>query len=211
MKNTLVILAVILVVSVTASMVFARGLAMGKNLPAVTAANRMEYKDMLKNYMSPINHGSGIGISGDTYVTAKWYIANVRMLNVSTLKEIIGNSTATTWSGLRQDMQGYLQNASVLTQGRIEIGNTTYLLSNVNVTNSTATADIKNLPNYASCKQSNVTVQECENNAAKVGDMSLAKKTAIQDNPMDTRVWAGTLDINSVAYNFVTFVYPVGK
>jgi hypothetical protein len=193
----------------TSSVVFAENAKqMGRKMIAISAANRMEMKDTLKNYFNPVSSGYGIGTSGDSYITAKWYVASVRTLNLTEIKQTVSNSNATNWAELRRDLQDSIKNVGIVVQkGRITIGNTTYVLSNLQISNTTASADIRTLPDYASCSQQNITAETCESNAAKVGDMSLSLKTpAVAQGKADPKVWGGTLDLNSVAYNFVAFV-----
>jgi hypothetical protein len=200
--KTLALLVIVLAVSITASVAFA------KNLPAITSSNKIAYKSMLQTYFKPVFDGYGIGLSGDTYVTARWYITSVRTLNVSGIKQIVSSTNATDWSQLRQEIQNALKNSGIVTQkGRIMIGNTTYVLTNIQISNTTASADIRELPNYTTCKEQNTSAEDCENNAAQVGSLSLSKKTnALQDTK--EKVWAGTLIFKSVTYTFVTFAYP---
>jgi len=200
--KTLALLVIVLAVSITASVAFA------KNLPSITSSNKIAYKSMLQTYFKPVFDGYGIGLSGDTYVTARWYITSVRTLNVSGIKQIVSSTNATDWSQLRQEIQNALKNSGIVTQkGRIMIGNTTYVLTNIQISNTTASADIRELPNYTTCKEQNTSAEDCENNAAQVGSLSLSKKTnALQDTK--EKVWAGTLIFKSVTYTFVTFAYP---
>ncbi len=198
----LVIILAVSTITVTASAVLA------KNLPAMTASSKLSYRSMLQNYFHPVLNGYGIGISGDTYVTARWHITSVRTLNMSDIKQIVSGTNATDWSHLREEIQNALKNSGIVTQkGRIVIGNTTYVLTDIQVSNTTASADIRDLPNYATCKQQNTSAEDCENNASKVGSLSLSKKTnALQDTK--DKVWAGTLVFREVTYTFVTFAYP---
>jgi hypothetical protein len=206
MKKILIL--VILVVIVTASLAFARSV-MARNLPAITAANKLDYKNMLKNYLMPINNGYGIGFSGDNYITARWYITSVKTLNITLIKEIVSNSNATEWSQLRQQIQNALQTqGQTTTKGRISIGKTIYILTDISVSNSTATSNIRQMPDYSSCTSQNISAEQCESAAALVGDFSLSKKTNALNTTTNEQVWAGTLDFNSVSYTFMTFSYP---
>lgn len=205
MKTILGLLIIGLVITVTASIVFAR------NLPAITVANKVAYKTMLQTYFHPVLHGYGIGFTSDTYITAKWYITNVKILSRDKIKEIISGANNTTdWSQIKDEIQNALQSeGNEIKKGRIGIGKTNYLLTNIQVSNNTASADIREIANYSACKQSNTSAEDCENNAQQVGSLSLTKKTeAIEDNQADPRVWAGTLVFKNVTYTFVTFAYP---
>jgi len=195
---------VVVLISVAASVVFAR------NLPAITIANKLEYKNMIRNYLSPVNHGYGIGFNNDNYVTAKWYITNVRTLNMSEIKEIVKNSNATDWSQLRSQIQSVLQAQGIeVIKGRISIGKIIYILTDINVTNSTVAANIREMPIYSNCKDQNITAEQCENMTTQVGSLLLTKKTsAIETEANEPKVWAGTLNFNSTTYTFVTFTYP---
>lgn len=211
MKKIL-ILVVILVVSMAASLVFAlnipniRGM---RGLPAITVTDKLDYKNMLKNYLMPINNGYGIGFNGDNYITARWYITSVKTLNMTLIKEIVSNSNATSWSQLRQQIQNALQTeGQTTTEGRISIGKTIYILTDINVSNTTATSNIRQLPDYSNCTSQNISAEQCESAAALVGDFTLSKKTSALNTTTNEQVWAGTLDFNSVSYTFVTFSYP---
>lgn len=199
-----IVLFAILSIILTSTIVFAI------RLPAITAANKFSYKSMLQNYFHNVNYGYGIGLNNDNYLIARWQIVNARTLNVSEIKNIVSSSNATDWPQLRQEIQNALQTeANVVKKGRIRIGNTTYVMTNVQVNNQTLIADINEMPAYSTCAQQNISAEDCENNVQKIGDISIARKTeAIQSNGADPRVWAGTLDFNNVAYTFVSFVYP---
>ena len=200
----LTLLIITLVISVSASMVFAR------NLPAITAANKLGYKEMLKNYFHPVLHGYGIGFTNDTYITAKWHITDVKILPMSKIKEIISGSNASDWSEIKEQIRNAIQTeGTTITKGRIKIGDTNYLLTNIQTSNNTASADIRKIPNFDTCAQSNTSAEDCENSAEKIGDISLTKKTkAIEETSTEQRVWAGTLNFNNVTYTFVTFAFP---
>jgi len=204
MKKSLAILIVVLTITMATTLVLAR------NLPAITAVNKVSYKSMLQSYFHPVLHGYGIGFNESNYITAKWHIVNVRILAKNQIREIVSNSNSTDWSQLRAEIQTALQNQGTeIKKGRIRIGNTDYVLTNILVSNETATADIREMPVYATCVQQNISAEDCESNATKVGDFSLTKKTeAFEDNRTDPRVWAGILNFKNVQYTFVTFAYP---
>ena len=208
MKTILAIL--VIAIALTAISVYAPQ-GEGKNLQAMTVANKLEYKTMLKNYFHPVMHGYGIGFTSDTYITAKWHITDVRILAKNRIREIIsGVNNTTDWSQIKQEIQDALQSeGNEIKKGRIMIGKTNYVLTNILISNNTATADIRELPDYSACKQANTTAEDCENNTALVGSLSLTKKTkAIEDAQGDPKVWAGTLTFRNVTYTFVTFAYP---
>jgi len=204
MKKSLAILIVVLTITMATTLVLAR------NLPAITAVNKVSYKSMLQSYFHPVLHGYGIGFNESNYITAKWHIVNVRILAKNQIREIVSNSNSTDWSQLRAEIQTALQNQGTeIKKGRIRIGNTDYVLTNILVSNETATADIREMPVYATCVQQNISAEDCESNATKVGDFSLTKKIeAFEDNRTDPRVWAGIMNFKGVQYTFVTFAYP---
>jgi hypothetical protein len=205
----LFIVAILGATVLTSSIVFAENARQTvRKMVAISVANRMEIKDTLKNYFNPVSSGNGIGTSGDSYITAKWYVASVRTLNLTEIKQTVSDSNATTWAQLRRDLQDSINSRGVVSQkGRISIGNTTYLLTSLHITNTTVSADINALPNYVSCSQQNITSEACEGNATKAGDMSLSlKMPAPAQGNFGQKVWGGTLDLNSVAYSFVAFV-----
>jgi len=202
MKKVLILVALVLICIST--------IAVAKRLPAIATNQRTEFKTMLKNYFHPVLHGYGIGFTSDTYITAKWHIINVKILARNRIREIISGTNTSDWSQLREEIQNALQNEGTeIKKGRIRIGNTTYLLTDIQVSNDTASADIREMPDYEDCKQQNISAEECETNAENVGDLSLTKKTkAIEEIQGDPRVWAGTLNFKEVEYTFVTFAYP---
>jgi hypothetical protein len=205
MKKILGLLIVVLVVSMTTA-VYAK-----RMMPSMTDDNRVAYKNMLKNYLHPVMSGYGIGLLGDNYLTAKWSVVEVRTLSTSQIKDIVNRSNATSWSELKDEVQNALRNASTVKKARIEIGSTNYVLTNIQVSNTTLSAEIRSLPNYEACKSQNITDTDCENNAQLMGSLSVAKKNAVLDSKTNTKVWAGTLNFNSTAYTFVSFANPGGK
>jgi hypothetical protein len=211
MKKVLALVTVLLVVAVTASVVFAGPMATGaRKLEAISNANKAAFKTMLQSYMLPVNHGYGIALSGDSYLTAKWNIVNTKVLSVDQIKSAVSQSNATTWLGLKDDVKDAIKDhGAVVGKGRITIGKTAYVLTNLSVTNSSVTSSIRTVPNYSDCKQQNVSAESCELNSALVGNLSLTRKSAaVDDNGNEEKVWAGALNFNGTAYTFVTFVYP---
>jgi len=202
MKKVLILVAVFLICIST--------IVVAKRLPTIATNQRTEFKTMLKNYFHPVLHGYGIGFTSDTYITAKWHIVNVKILARNRIREIISGTNTSEWSQVRDEIQNALQNEGTeIKKGRIRIGNTTYLLTDIQVSDETASADIREMPDYEDCKQQNISAEDCETNAEKVGDLSLTKKTkAFEEIQGDPRVWAGTLNFKEVEYTFVTFAYP---
>ena len=204
MKTTLALLLVVLVISFTAYTAFAR------NLPKVTAANINDYKTMLQGYFHPSMNGYGIGFNNDKYIVAKWHITNVRILPFSDIKSLISNSNSTSWSELKDEIQKAIQTeGKIIQEGRMMIGNITYILTNIKTSNTTSSADIRRMPDYTVCKQQNISSEDCENNTEKVGSISVTKKTnAIEDAKDNNKIWAGILSFMNVDYTFVAFAYP---
>ncbi len=200
-----IILVAVLAIVLTTTIAFA--------LPRPAQANKEVFKTMLKNYLSPVIHGYGIGFTGDTYITAKWYITGIKILNRTEITDIVKQAKAenvTDWSTVKERMRTQLEAiGTTVKKGRIKIDGTMYLLTNITTTETSATADIKEIPNWETCKSQNTSAETCEDNGAKIGDISLTKKTrANQEIANEPRVWAGTLNLNSIAYTFVTLVYP---
>jgi hypothetical protein len=206
MKKIIGLSIIVLIISFTAA-VYAR------NLPTITNANKLEYKNMLKDYLNPVLHGYGIGFNQDNYITAKWYITNIKLLNRTEIKDVIQKAKSenvTDWNTMLVRIKSELDtNGMIAKKGRIRIDGKDYLLTNIQVSDANATSDIREIPDWNACKQHNVSEDNCETNSTKVGDMSLTKRTKpnqeISDEP---KVWAGTLNFNNTAYTFVTLVYP---
>ncbi|MEM5872355.1 MAG: hypothetical protein QXD55_00620 [Candidatus Aenigmatarchaeota archaeon] len=181
-------------------------------LPRINQSNKDAFKAMLKNYLSPVIHGYGIGYTADTYIIAKWHITNVKTLSRNEIRNIIQQANSeniTDWGIIRERIRERLNEGITVRKGRIRIEGTNYLLTNITVSDTHATADIREIPNWEDCKNQNITMEECENNANKVGYIDITKKTrASQEIANEPRVWAGTLNFKGIDYTFVTFVYP---
>ena len=179
----------------------------------ITAQQKNQFKETLRSYFNPVIHGYGIGFTETNYITAKWHITQVRTLNRVNINSIIreakqGNET--DWDAVRERVRVALESAvTTERKGRIRIEGEDYILTNMVVANESLTADIREMPDYAACKQANTTAEDCENNAAMVGSISITKRTKPdQEIPGEPKVWAGTLTFNQVVYTFVTFAYP---
>jgi len=203
--------SVIIVTAVLfAGLVFAHG-----DLDDLDDTHKDMFKRMVKNFFSPEINGWGIGLNTatDTYLVAKFHGVSVKTLPRSVVNDIIRQAKAeniTDWDTVRDRIQAALQaNGTVKSKGRIKINKINYILTGISKSESTFSADIKNLPDFDSCKDQNVSAEDCENQAAKVGDLSLARKTAEFEEK--ARVWAGTMNFNSSAYTFVALVNPRGK
>ena len=200
-----IILVAILAIILTTTIAFA--------LPKPMQAHKEGFKTMLKNYLSPVIHGYGIGFTGDTYITAKWHITDIKILSRNEIRNVIQNSKAenvTDWSTVRERIRTQLEaNGTSVKKGRIKISGTTYLLTNIVTSDASATADINEMPNWETCKNQNTTAEDCETSSTKVGEISITKKTRVdQEVVNEPRVWAGTLKLNNIDYTFVTLVYP---
>jgi hypothetical protein len=177
----------------------------------ITAAQKNQFKQTLRNHFTSVRHGYGIGFTDDTYVTAKWHISNVRIVpkvNVNQMIREAKQGNATDWEAVRQRVREALEaGATTVKKGRIRISGRNYALTNIVISDNAATADINELPNYAACKEDELSAEDCETNANKVGELSLTKKTSTSD-ANEPNVWAGTLTLNDIVYTFVTFAYP---
>jgi hypothetical protein len=221
MRKILGLFIAVLVISVTASMVFAREAEVGDDRGNVAKNNdsakglamklqdREIIKSALKTQFSPVIHGYGIGFTDGSYITAKWQFVNVKTLSMDSIKDIVSKSNSTSWSDLKEELKTKLRaSETVVSKGRLRIGRTDYILTNIQISNSTASADIRKMPDYDSCKQSNTSAEICESNSEKFGEMSLTKQTQAIEDESNAKVWAGTLSLNSTSYTFVTFAYP---
>lgn len=182
-------------------------------LPKPLQNNKDAFKTMLKDYLSPVLHGYGIGFNQDNYITAKWYITNIKILNKTEINSVMHKAKSenvTDWNTMLVKIKADLDaNGVVARKGRIRIDGEDYLLTKIQVYESNATADIREIPDWNACKQQNVSEDDCEIGSTKVGDMSLTKRTkANQEISNEPRAWAGTLNFNNTAYTFVTLVYP---
>jgi hypothetical protein len=200
----LVVIALVAMV-LTATMSFA--------LPKPLQNNKDAFKTMLKDYLSPVLHGYGIGFTQDNYITAKWYITNIKILNKTEIKDVIQKAKSENvadWNTLLVRVKADLDtNGMIAKKGRIRMEGKDYLLTKIQVSDTNATAEIREMPDWNACKQQNVSAEDCEENATNIGNISFTKKTrANQEISGEPRVWAGTLNFNSTAYTFVTLVYP---
>ncbi len=203
MKKLVVIALVAMVL--TATIVFA--------LPKPLQNNKDAFKTMLKDYLSPVLHGYGIGFTQDNYITAKWHITNIKILNKTEIKDVIQKAKSENvadWNTMLVRIKSELDtNGMIAKKGRIRMEGKDYLLTTIQVSDANATAEIREMPDWNACKQQNVSAEDCEENATNIGNISLTKKTrANQEISGEPRVWAGTLNFNNTAYTFVTLVYP---
>lgn len=179
----------------------------------ITNVQKNEFKRALKTYFSPVLHGYGIGFTEETYITAKWHVTQVRILNRAEINAIIreakqGNKT--DWDAVMENVRNRLSSAyTTARKGRIKIEGRNYALTNITVSDESLTADIREIPDYTACKQANLSSEDCEINSDKVGEVSITKRSKpSQEIPGEPRVWAGIMTFNDVVYTFVTFAYP---
>ena len=182
-------------------------------LPKPLQSNKDAFKTMLKDYLNPVLHGYGIGFNQDNYITAKWYITNIKILNRTEIKNVMQRAKSenvTDWNTMLIRIKSELDtNGMIAKKGRIRIDGKDYLLTRIQVYESNATADIREIPDWNACKQQNVSEDDCEIGSTKVGDLSLTKRTkSNQEISNEPKAWAGTLNFNNTAYTFVTLVYP---
>jgi hypothetical protein len=182
-------------------------------LPKPLQNNKDAFKTMLKDYLSPVLHGYGIGFNQDNYITAKWYITNIKILNKTEINSVMHKAKSenvTDWNTMLVRIKADLDaNGVVARKGRIRIDGEDYLLTKIQVYESNATADIREIPDWNACKQQNVSEDDCEIGSIKIGNLSMTKRTkANQEISNEPRAWAGTLNFNNTAYTFVTLVYP---
>jgi len=205
LKN--LVLITILIISLTVTIAFA--------LPRIAQTHKEGFKTMLQNFLTPVIHGYGIGFTGDTYIIAKWHIVNSKILPRVDINDIIRQAkeeNVTDWSVVRERIRVALEaNGTIVKKGRIKIEKINYLLTNISVSETNAIADVREIPNWESCKQQNISAEDCELSGVKVGDVTITKRTKPQQEiPGEPRVWAGTMNFNGTAYTFVTLVYPRG-
>ena len=178
----------------------------------ITAQQKNQFKETLRNYFNPVIHGYGIGFTEENYITARWQITQIRMLSTSQVRTAIQASVQgneTDWDAVRERVRNALVSASTERKGRVRIEGIDYVLTNMIVSNESLTADIREIPDYAACRAANITADDCESNSTKVGDVSISKRTKPnQEIPGEPNVWAGTMNYDDVAYTFVTFAYP---
>ncbi len=209
MKNALVLSAVMMALLASLTFVSAR------ELPSMGELEKNMFKDLAKQSINPAISGWGIGLNAasDSYLTAKFQLVSQKILPRQGILQILKDAkadNASTWSGVRDRVKAAIDaNSTVVSKGRIQINKNMYILTGISRTNTTFSADIRSKPDYTACAAANVSAEDCENQAAKAGDISLTKKTS-EVNPERYRIWAGTLDFNNTAYTFVALVNPQG-
>ncbi|MGC8812309.1 MAG: hypothetical protein ACP5O8_01840 [Candidatus Aenigmatarchaeota archaeon] len=207
MKTLVLIPLVLVALLVTVSVGAAR-------LERITETQKLAFTQMIRNYFSPVIHGWGIGFDcqGDSYITAKFHVLSVKILPydqvVTILREEMQKSQTVDWSQVRERIRAAIEeNGTIISKGRISVNGTMYALTNIVKTDTSFSADIKELPNYESCKQQNISAEQCEQQAQKIGSISLTKgePTGLPGTPY---LWKGTLDFKGKTYKFGAFAYP---
>ena len=199
-------------IGVTATATATKNMSVNAVSARITAQQKNQFKETVRNYFNPVIHGYGIGFTDQNYITARWQITQIRMLSTSQVRSMIQASTQgneTDWDAVRERVRTALSTASTTRKGRIRIEGMDYVLTNMVVSNESLTADIKEIPDYTACREANITSDDCEADSTMVGDISMTKRTKPnQEIAGEPNVWAGTMNYNSVAYTFVTFAYP---
>jgi hypothetical protein len=207
MKKTTLLLITVLAISLTVSIVAAR------ELPAITAAHRNQIKTMLKNYFIPTIHGWGVGYdcTSDNHITAKFHVVSTKILPRHQIMAIIREAkagNARDWSDVVDRLKAAIDaNATIVSKGRISINGVKYLLTNISKGETSLTADIRTIVDFATCKQENISAEDCELRGEKVGDVTITRRVQTE-LPGEPRIWGGTLNFNNTSYKFVALVYP---
>ncbi|MEM7825775.1 MAG: hypothetical protein QW412_02875 [Candidatus Aenigmatarchaeota archaeon] len=200
MKFWVLILLVLATLGTIASVGIAR-------LGPIRETERLAFTNMLRNYFNPVIHGVGVGFDceGDSYITAKFHVVNVKVLPFNQVVTIIREETQkpqlVDWYQVRERVRAAIEeNGTIISKGRIYINGTMYTLTNILKTNTTFSADVN-------CKQQNISVEECEEQATKVGSISLTKgePTGLPGTPY---LWKGSLEFKDKTYKFAAFAYP---
>lgn len=181
-------------------------------LPAIAETHKNMFKTMVRNYFHPVIHGWGVGYDcdSDTYVTAKFHVVDVKILPRTQITQIIRNARATNvtdWSVVMDEIKTAIDvNGTSVKKGRVSINGEKFLLTNIQ-TGDTLSADIREIPDFSSCKVANISAEDCELNAKKVGDITITKRAGTE-LPGEPRVWGGTLNFRDNSYKFVALAYP---
>lgn len=183
-------------------------------LGPIGETERLAFTNMVRNYLSPVIHGFGIGFdcTRDSYITAKFHVLNVRVLPfdqvLSIIREERNKSQVVDWSAVRERIRAAIDaNGTIISKGRISINGTMYVLTNIVKTDTSFSAEIREVPNYTTCKQQNISAEQCELRSEKVGSISLTKGEAT-GLPSAPYIWKGTLEFKGATYKFGAFAYP---
>ncbi|MEM7825227.1 MAG: hypothetical protein QXO27_04615 [Candidatus Aenigmatarchaeota archaeon] len=207
MKKILLLSIIAVTLILSASTVTAR------QLPTIGIAERTMFKNMVQSYLHPEITGWGIGLNTeeDSYLVAKFHAVTVKTLPRTQILQIIKDAKAgnvTDWSEVRDRIKAAIDaNGTTLVKGRIQINKEVYILTGIVKTETTFSGIIRIKPNYTACVTANISTEDCENQSAQIGDLSLTRKTAEFEVGKD-RVWAGTMNFNNTAYTFVALVNP---
>ncbi|MEM5834477.1 MAG: hypothetical protein QXQ69_01350 [Candidatus Aenigmatarchaeota archaeon] len=183
-------------------------------LGPIGETERLAFANMIRNYLSPVIHGWGIGFDceRDSYITAKFHVLSVKILPFDQVASIIreekNKAQVVDWSAVRERVRAAIDaNGTIISKGRISINGTNYVLTNIVKTDTSFSADIRELPDYSKCRQQNISAEECELQSTKVGSISLAKgePTGLPSAPY---LWKGSLEFKGITYKFGAFAYP---
>jgi hypothetical protein len=200
-------LIAVLAISVLATTAMAK-----RNLPRIEAAQKLLFKNMLKNYFHPVVHGWGIGYDcdSDEALRVKFHVVDTKILARFRIMEIIGqvkSEDTDDWGTVRDRIQAVIDSEGIVVKkGRISIDNETFLLTNI-TTGDTLAADVRKIPDYSACKQQNISAEDCDAQAEKVGDISITKRAGTE-LPKEPKFWVGTLNFNGSVYKFLALAYP---
>jgi hypothetical protein len=198
-------------VTIAISLILLAGLAAARSLPRIRNVEIEMFRNMIKNYFSTVINGWGIGLNTekDSYIVTKFNAISVKTLTRAQIVDIIKQAkeeNITDWATIKDRIKAAIDtNSTIINKGMIQINREKYLLTNIVISNTTASAVIKILPDYSGCKSQNISNEDCENQSTKVGDMSITKKTA-EFEPNKDRVWAGNLNFNDTAYTYLVLV-----
>ncbi len=183
-------------------------------LERITETERLAFTNMIRNYFSPVIHGAGIGFdcTENKYITAKFHVLSVKILPfdqvISIIREEREKSQIVDWSAVRERIRAAIDaNGTIISKGRISVNGTMYVLTNIQKTDTSFSADIKEMPDYSNCKQQNISAEQCEAQSEQVGSISLAKGEAT-GLPQTPYLWTGSLEFKEKTYNFAAFAYP---
>ena len=207
MKKTVLLTMIAITVILSATVVLA------KQLPSITNVDKDMFKNLVQGYLHPSITGWGIGLNTqqDSYLVAKFHAVTVKTLPRDQILQILRDAkagNATDWSDVRDRISdAIVANGTNVSKGMIQVNKVTYILTGIVKTDTAFNGTIRVKPDYSACVSANISTENCENQATKIGDLSITRKTAELDQSKD-RVWAGRMNFNSTAYTFVALVNP---
>jgi hypothetical protein len=211
-RNAILGIAAVAILLTAGAAMADRPLVAASRLKAIGEVEKAMFSNMVKNYLHPTLDAWGVALNTnqDSYLLSKIHVTRVQNLPkgqiVKILRDSKENANTTTWAQVRDDVKAAIDsNSTTETRGRISINRDTYVLTGIDATNATFSADIRSVPDFNACAKANLTAVECELASTKVGSLSLTRKTS-EVNSERQRVWAGTMDFNSTGYTFVAVV-----